>query len=87
MADGVLNSAEHPHAALLWLEFLASPEGQKILDEHGPFQASVFTPGSAMEKETRGKKLSGVDWYHLTRMEEYQAKIVEAYGFPKAEQK
>jgi ABC-type Fe3+ transport system substrate-binding protein len=87
MADGVLNSAEHPHGALLWLEFLASPEGQKILDEHGPFQASVFTPGSAMEKETRGKKLSGVDWYHLTKMEEYQAKIVEAYGFPKAEQK
>jgi hypothetical protein len=87
MAEGILNSAEHPYAALLWLEFLASSEGQKTLDEHGPFQASVFTPGSAMEKETRGKKLSGVDWYHLTKMEEYQSKIAEAYGFPQAEQK
>ncbi len=83
MADGVLHSAAHPYAGLLWLEFQASPEGQKILDEYGPVQASVFTPGSAMEKETRGKKLSGVDWNHLTRMEEYQAKISEAYGFPK----
>jgi len=82
--DGVLRSAEHPHAALLWLEFHASPEGQKVLEDHGPHQASVFTPGSATEKETRGKKLSEVDWQHLARLDEYEAKIVEAYGFPTA---
>jgi iron(III) transport system substrate-binding protein len=82
--DGVLRSAEHPHAALLWLEFHASPEGQKVLEDHGPFQASVFTPGSVTEKETRGKKLSEVDWPHLARLDEYEAKIVEAYGFPTA---
>jgi len=82
--DGVLRSAEHPYAALLWLEFHASAEGQKVLEDHGPFQASVFTPGSATEKETRGKKLSEVDWQHLARLDEYEAKIVEAYGFPTA---
>ena len=81
--DGVLRMAEHPHAALLWLEFHASPEGQKVLEDHGPFQASVFTTGSSTERETRGKKLSEVDWEQLGRLDEYEAKIVEAYGFPK----
>jgi iron(III) transport system substrate-binding protein len=82
--DGVLQSAEHPYAALLWLEFHASPEGQKVLEDYGPFQASVFTAGSVTEKETRGKKLSEVDWDHLARLDAYEAKIVEAYGFPRA---
>jgi hypothetical protein len=66
------------------LEFQASAEGQKVLDDHGPFQASVFTPGSATERETRGKKLAEVDWQHVARLDEYEAKIVEAYGFPTA---
>jgi ABC-type Fe3+ transport system substrate-binding protein len=82
--DGVLRMAEHPYAALLWLEFHASAEGQKVLEDNGPFQASVFTPGSGIEKETRGKKLSEVDWNHLAKLDEYEAKIVEAYGFPRA---
>ncbi|HLN86726.1 MAG TPA: extracellular solute-binding protein, partial [Candidatus Limnocylindrales bacterium] len=82
--DGVLQMAENPHAALLWLEFQATPEGQKVLEDYGPFQASVFTPGSAIEKETRGKKLSEVDWDQLAKLDEYEAKIIEAYGFPRA---
>jgi iron(III) transport system substrate-binding protein len=82
--DGVLRSAEHPYAALLWLEFQASPEGQKVLEDYGPFQASILTPGSAIEKETRGKKISEVDWQHIAKLDEYEAKIVEAYGFPTA---
>jgi len=82
--DGVLQMAERPHAALLWLEFHASPEGQKVLEDYGPFQASIFAPGSGTEKETKGKKLSEVDWDHLAKLDEYEAKIVEAYGFPRA---
>ncbi len=82
--DGVLSMAEHPMAALLWLEFQASPEGQKVLEDYGPVQASIFTPGSAVERETRGKKLSEVDWEQLGKMDEWEAKVVEAYGFPKA---
>jgi iron(III) transport system substrate-binding protein len=82
--DGILRTAEHPYAALLWLELHASPEGQKVLEDHGPFQGSVLTTGSATEKETRGKKLSEVDWHHIAKLDEYEAKIVEAYGFPTA---
>jgi spermidine/putrescine-binding protein len=86
-ATGVLNTAANPYAALLWLEFLASPKGQKLADEHEPFGASVFVGGFAQEQATRGKKLSVVDWNHFTKMQDYQAKIVETYGFPKEERR
>src|SRR5262245_49564098 len=84
-ADGVLAAAEHPHAALLWLEFQASPEAQKIMDEYGPTTASLLMPGSFIEQATRGKQLSVVDWNHAQRLEEYSGEMVKAYGFPKAE--
>lgn len=84
-AAAVLNTSEHPYAALLWLEFQASPQGQRIADKHEPYGASVFVPGSTLEKLTKGKKFSLVNWDHFTRMSDYQAKVVEAYGFPKVD--
>src|SRR5262249_47223509 len=42
-ASGILNTAEHRHAALLWFEFLASREGQDLIDKYQPYEASVFT--------------------------------------------
>jgi ABC-type Fe3+ transport system substrate-binding protein len=83
-ANGVLANAENPYAGLLWLEFQASPEGQKIMDDHWPVGASVFAPGSAQEQVTSGKKLSIIDWNHYTKLDDYLQKIVEAMGFPKA---
>ena len=83
-ANSVLANASNPYAGLLWLEFQASPEGQKILDDHWPVGASVFAPGSAQEVLTRGKKLSIIDWNHYTRLDDYLQKIVEAMGFPTA---
>jgi ABC-type Fe3+ transport system substrate-binding protein len=83
-ANGVLANASNPYAGLLWLEFQASPEGQKILDDHWPVGASVFAPGSAQEVLTRGKKLSIIDWNHYTKLDDYLQKIVEAMGFPTA---
>ncbi|MBI2985943.1 MAG: ABC transporter substrate-binding protein [Deltaproteobacteria bacterium] len=82
---GILNTADHPYAALLWLEFLASPEGQEIIDKYEPLRASVFAPGSATEQVTRGKELSVVDWGHFTKFQDYVGKIFAAYGFPKAD--
>src|SRR5437867_396564 len=83
--DAILPQADHPYAALLWFEFLASAEGQEILDKYEPFKASVFTPGSVAEQITRGKKLSAVDWQHYTKTQEHQGKVIEAFGFPKAD--
>ncbi|MBI2986467.1 MAG: ABC transporter substrate-binding protein [Deltaproteobacteria bacterium] len=86
-ASAILNTADRPHAALLWLEFLASPEGQEIIDKYEPFGASLYTPGSVTEQMIRGKELSVADWDHFTKMQEYTAKIVAAFGFPKADKK
>jgi hypothetical protein len=83
--SGVLTTAEHPHSALLWLEFLASPEGQEIIDKYEPLRASVFTSGSAAAQVTRSKHLSVVDWDHFTKFQDYVEKIFAAYGFPKAD--
>ncbi|HWP57956.1 MAG TPA: extracellular solute-binding protein [Candidatus Acidoferrales bacterium] len=83
-AQAILGAAPNPHAALLWLEFVVSPEGQALLDKHEPYGASLLTPGSVQEKLTKGLKLSILDWDHYTKMGDYEKKIVEAYGFPRA---
>ena len=79
----ILTTSSRPHAALLWLEFQAGDEGQKIMDQVEPFGGSVSAPGSTQAQEIKGKKLSLVDWDHYTKLRDYQDKIVAAYGFPK----
>jgi hypothetical protein len=64
---------------------VGSPEGQKILNENGPYEASVFIAGTVQERAARGKKQSVVDWAHYNKIPEYERKIIEAYGFPRAE--
>ena len=71
----------------MWFEFLASPEGQEIIDKYDPLKASVYSPGSVHEQLTRGKQLSVVDWDHFNKMQEYQDKIIAAFGFPKVDVK
>ena len=83
--QGIISTAQHPYAALLWLEFVTSPEGQKILDQYGPYAGSALLPGTAQEQAIRGKKISVADWQHFSKMQEYEKKVIEAFGFPKAE--
>ena len=82
--NSVLNSADSPYAGLLWLEFSASPEGQKIIDQYWPLGASILLPGSAQTELTQGKKISLADWNHMQKVDDYLEKIVAALGFPKA---
>jgi iron(III) transport system substrate-binding protein len=82
-AEGVLSTAGNPYAGLLWLEFVCSPEGQKLLDEVD-LAASLFTPGSVHEQITRGKTISVMAWEHYTKMGHYEEQIVKAFGFPTA---
>ena len=84
--QAVLNAAANPHTALLWLEFQASPEGQKILDETD-LAATIYTPGSVHDQLTRGKQVSLLAWEHFPRMGKYEEEIIKAYGFPRAEAK
>ena len=83
--DGILAAAEHPNAALLWLEFQTSVEGQRIIDQYWPYGASVFVPGSAQEKVVAGKRLSLMSWDLQNDMDAWVEKVIEAYGFPKEE--
>ena len=57
------------------------------MDDLHPYGASAFIPGSAQEKLVRGKRTSVVQWDHFSKLGEYQAKVVEAYGFPQGEKK
>ncbi len=82
---GILNNSKNPYAALLYLEFLTGPKGQKLLDQHEPVCASIFSPYAYVTEATKGKKISLVNWDHYNKTDGYIAKIVEAYGFPKAE--
>ncbi len=40
-ALGLAASAPHPHAALLFADFVLSPEGQRLFDSMGRFPASA----------------------------------------------
>lgn len=83
-AEAILDKAKNPYAALLWLEFQASPEGQKVLDDTD-LAASHLSPDSFHEKATRGKQISVLGWKHYDDMENYQKAIVKAFGFPRAD--
>jgi iron(III) transport system substrate-binding protein len=83
--QAIVASTQHLHAALLWLEWMASPEAQKITDEKEPLASSIYVRGGAVERELKGKKFSTVGWEQEQLLDGWQAKVVEAYGFPKAE--
>jgi ABC-type Fe3+ transport system substrate-binding protein len=81
--EAVFENADSPNAALLWLEFVASPAAQKIIESG--YKGSIFSPGTTAFEVARGKKVSLVDWRHYAKMQEYLRLVIEAYGFPKAE--
>ena len=87
VAEGIHAVSQHPNAALLWLEWMASAEAQKLADEYEPLASSVYVRGGAVEQELKGKKLSVVSWEFHQNMEKWQAQVFEAYGFPKEEGK
>ena len=87
LEEAIQAGSKNPHAALLFLEWMAGPESQKIADENEPASSSLHVRGGIVEQELRGKKLSTVSWDHHQHIEDWQAKVFEAYGFPKAEGK
>ncbi|MGH7848613.1 MAG: ABC transporter substrate-binding protein [Candidatus Binatia bacterium] len=84
---GIQAGVQHPHAALLWLEWMASPEAQRLIDEHEPLASSVYVRGGFVERELVGKELSLLGWEDRAKAGDWEKKIFEAYGFPRAERK
>lgn len=85
IAQAVVNNAPHPYSALLFLEFMASPEAQRILDENEPHRSSMYVPGSELERIVRGKKVAVLDTDKIHLISKWMKMIVEAFGFPRAE--
>lgn len=83
----IMKGARRPNAAMLFLEYAASAEGQKILWEVEPFKSSIFSPGSKTEELVRGKKISLSDWDHLAKYPGYMEKLTAAYGFPREDKR
>jgi len=83
--QAILATSQNQHAAILWLEWMASSESQKIADEQEPMGSSHLFRGGGVEQELRGKKLSWVNWDQHANMESWMAKLFEAYGFPQAQ--
>ena len=83
--QGVYRQAEHPYAALLWLEFQAGPEGQKIIDQYEPLKSSIYAPGSELEKLIRGRRISLKGFDNWEAYTQWVGLLTEAFGFPKAQ--
>ncbi|MGH7845222.1 MAG: ABC transporter substrate-binding protein [Candidatus Binatia bacterium] len=84
LPDAILETAPHPHAGLLWLEFQASPAAQKLIDEYEPLRSSLYSQDSEVEKITRGKKVALIDFRTFKRAGRWMEMAYEAFGFPKA---
>ena len=80
--ETVLASAQHPYAALLYLEHESSAEGQDVIDKQ-EFVGSIHYPGSNMSKSLQGKKLCVNGFADFHNSDKWMAMAVEAFGFPK----
>jgi len=80
----VLKSAPHPHAALLFIEHMASREGQKVIDDFEPIKSSIYADGE-VSKLTKGKKLAVNDYQTFQNTPKWMKMVVDAYGLPRAE--
>ncbi|MGH7847490.1 MAG: ABC transporter substrate-binding protein [Candidatus Binatia bacterium] len=80
----VIESAPHPYAALLLIEHMASPEGQKVIDEYEPIKSSIYGDGE-VAKLVKGKDLIVNDYKTFQNTPKWMKMVVEAYGFPRAE--
>jgi len=85
--QGVYRSAAHPYSALLWLEFQAGPEGQKIIDQYEPLKSSIYAPGSELEKLIRGRRISVKGWDNWEEYTKWVGILTDAIGFPKPQLK
>jgi hypothetical protein len=83
--QAIVYNAPRPYSALLFLEFLASREAQKIMDDIEPLKSSIYASGSELEKITKGRKVALETIEDFARTNKRIDMVVEAFGLPKAE--
>ena len=83
--EAVYANAKNPNGSLLWLEFLASAEGQRVVEEVNPGKGSLLIEGTIAHKLARGANVSLCGPGCFDRVDQLMQRIaVEAWGFPKA---
>jgi ABC-type Fe3+ transport system substrate-binding protein len=81
---GIYSKAKNPHAALLWLEFVASNEAQRIVETWDPGKAFFMVEGTLANKLMKGNEASVCKSNCRAREEKLMERIaVEAWGLPK----
>lgn len=82
-ALGVMNEtiSNNPYAGLLFIEWMAGPRGQEVLDAD-PLKSSVYAAGSDIGTVTAGMELSGEGFEAYVSLEEYMSTIADRLGFP-----
>jgi ABC-type Fe3+ transport system substrate-binding protein len=74
---------KNPHAALLWLEFLASREAQEIVDSNEPGRGSFLAEGNLVHKLAKNANISICNVNCLLRGNKIAERIaVEIWGLP-----
>lgn len=83
--EAVYARAQHPHAGLLWMEFIASTEGQTLVDAQDPGKASFVADGTLAGKVMQGRKVSRCNAACRNQEDKIIERIaVEGWGLPKA---
>jgi spermidine/putrescine-binding protein len=81
---GIYGKAKNPHAALFWLEFVASNEAQQIVESWDPGKAFFMVEGTLANKLMKGNEVSICTSNCRAREEKLMERIaVEAWGLPK----
>jgi iron(III) transport system substrate-binding protein len=82
--EGIYVNAKHPYAGLLWIEFLASKEGQDIIDSVDPGKASFLVEGTLANNLLKGAKVSLCAGGCRDQEDKMMERIAtEAWGLPK----
>jgi iron(III) transport system substrate-binding protein len=75
--------AKNPHAALLWLEFLASREAQETIDSNEPGRGSFLVEGNLVNKLAKSANVSICNVSCLLQGNKIAERIaVEIWGLP-----
>lgn len=82
--EAVYAEAKRPHAGLLWIDFLASRQGQEVVDAINPGRGSLLVEGTTAYRLSRGSRISLCGSGCFDRADQLMQRIaVDAWGFPK----
>ena len=81
--QAIYAGAKNPHAALLWLEFLASGEAQQIVESTEPGRGSFLVEGNLTHQLTKSASVSFCNVACLLKGNKIAERIaVEVWGLP-----